>query len=103
MSDYWTECIASSLEEHGVTATADQISAIAADVQIGHESHGMAYGHDVIGRGARTEADELRDELNREREKQPCDDCKGRGYIVERGPYHHFEHECSKCRGEGRV
>ena len=37
MLDNWIECIANACEEHGVTATSEQIEAIARDIQVAHE------------------------------------------------------------------
>jgi hypothetical protein len=41
--DYWEECLASSFEEHGVTATVEQLKAIATDIENGSENIGMAF------------------------------------------------------------
>jgi len=41
--DYWIESVASSLGEHGISATKEQIQAVAEDIQISHEQFGMAF------------------------------------------------------------
>jgi len=41
--DYWEECLDGSFEEHGVAVTTDQLKAIAEDIQIGHDTYGMAF------------------------------------------------------------
>lgn len=41
--DYWIECISSSLEEHGVRASSEQIKLIADDIEGAHECYGMAF------------------------------------------------------------
>lgn len=46
--DYYRECLAESLKEHGVSATPEQIDAIARDVAGAYENIGMAFGHDAI-------------------------------------------------------
>lgn len=43
-TDYWSECISCSLDELGVTLTAEQIEAIARDVQVAHENSDLAFG-----------------------------------------------------------
>lgn len=42
-AEYWIECLSQSLEEHGVSATREQIAAIAKDVEGAHECHGQAF------------------------------------------------------------
>lgn len=68
MSNYWNECIQSSLEEHGVKATDEQINMIAKDVQIGHENFGMFHGYECIPNPTETEKDRkiklLQDEIS---------------------------------------
>jgi hypothetical protein len=41
--DYWEECLDPSSCEYGITVTLEQLKAIAADVQGGHENYGMAF------------------------------------------------------------
>ena len=41
--DYWEECLDSSFEEHGVSATPKQLKAVAEDVQLSHDNYGMAF------------------------------------------------------------
>jgi len=40
---YWEECLDSSFNENGVIVTPEQLTAIAIDVQGGHENYGMAF------------------------------------------------------------
>ena len=37
-SDYWLEAVESSFEEHGITATAEQIKGVAGDIEISVET-----------------------------------------------------------------
>jgi len=41
--NYWLELLSSSFEECGVTATSNQLRAIAEDVMLGHDNYGMAF------------------------------------------------------------
>ena len=100
--DYWTESIETSFEEHGVTATPEQIEAVAGDVEGCHDNYGLAF-YTPSGDHRDTEIKQLRDELEKERNKRICSECKGRGRIVTQGPYHSSDSECSECRGEGRL
>ena len=43
VTDYWRECIANAAEECGLTLTAEQLDALAAGVEMGHEHYGMAF------------------------------------------------------------
>ena len=99
--DYWRESVQSSLDVHGVTATEAQILAIASDMELSHESVGMAF-HVPSGNPMQSEIDELRREMEAERSKTMCGECGGLGFIVTPGPYHSSESECFKCRGAGR-
>lgn len=98
--DYWRECVEIALSEAGVAATPDQIKEIAWSIQGGAENIGQAFYQPespLIG-----ENENLRRELRTERDKVLCRDCNGRGRIITQGPYHSFDSQCSKCRGEGR-
>ncbi len=98
--DYYEEGLAEAFEEHGVTATPEQIKAIASDVACWTESIGMAF-HQPADPGI-SEADTLRAELAKERSKVVCRECKGAGTIHFQGPYHGSTSSCHRCGGEGR-
>lgn len=104
---YWKESVESSLEEHGVAATTNQIEQIAGDMQISQDQFGMAFGHDVADRNLRGSKDseiaDLHRKLQREKDKVHCKTCNGLGRIIEHGPCHSSESECYKCHGEGRL
>ena len=99
--DYWREAVQDSLDTHGVTATEAQIRAVASDMELSHESVGMAF-HVPPGNPMQSEIDELRSQLAAERSKVTCADCRGSGVEITPGPHHSSESECFKCRGAGR-
>lgn len=98
--DYYVEGLSEAFDEHGVTATPDQIKAIAADVAGWTENIGMAF-YQPADPGI-SEADKLRAELQKERSKVVCRICNGHGSITSHGPYHSATGSCWKCNGEGR-
>ena len=100
---YWEECVSEAFEDAGITANPDQIATVAYWVEGAHENYGMAHGHDAIPNPQSLEVERLERELQRERNKTICHDCRGRGRIVIRGPVHSADSECSRCRGEGMV
>lgn len=98
--DLWKELIAESLEQHGVTATSEQIGLIAEDAAGIAESiseHSFHPADPMI-----RELAESQRELKRERDKVTCLPCRGSGVITTSGPYHGSTSQCWKCRGEGR-
>ncbi|KPA87035.1 hypothetical protein PF66_06380 [Pseudomonas asplenii] len=100
-TDYYAEGLAESFEEHGITATREQIKAVASDVAAWAESIGMAF-QVPAGDPRDSELADLRKQLDRERNKVICRECKGSGEYVSRGPHHSSFGRCFKCRGEGR-
>lgn len=98
--DLWKELIAESLEQHGVTATAEQIDLIAEDAAGIAESISEHSFHpaDPMAR----ELAESQKALKIERDKVTCSPCRGSGTITTSGPYHGSTSQCWKCRGEGR-
>lgn len=70
--DYWRECIESSFEEAGITASEEQVEAVAGDVQVAHENYGMAHGYDAIPNPRDADIDRLKArirDLERERDQ----------------------------------
>ncbi len=98
---YWNEAVSVALDEAGVTATNEQIAAIAGSIQVSHENIGMAYPtpeHPAI-----REASDLKRELEKERAKVVCPDCKGRGSITTTwgSSGRSSTGRCDTCNGEG--
>lgn len=98
--DYWEECLASSFNEHAITATNEQIKAVAADIEICRDNIGLAFPtpeNPLI-----SEVKTLKLKLKNEHEKVICRECNGYGRIITRGGTFESNSECPKCRGEGR-
>lgn len=101
--EYWIECVAQSLDEHGVQASQEQIEAISKDIKNGHEMYGEAFGHHFIPNPLAAENKRLAAEVVKEREKVICKECKGKGHIISYGSGTLMsESQCWKCRGDGR-
>jgi hypothetical protein len=100
--EYWKESVESSLEEHGVVATDEQITAIAEDMQGSHENIGQAF-YEPHGSDRRDdEIKGLKRQLQDEREKVPCKVCNSTGRITTYGGTLMSISSCWKCSGEGR-
>lgn len=100
--DYWVECVEIALADHGVSATRDQIVAIAGDVEGAHDNYGMAFYSPPAGEHLNSEIERLKRELKIERAKVVCPECDGRGRLIYNyGPWGVNSH-CSKCNGEGK-
>ena len=71
--EYWRECVSNALEDAGVSATGEQIDAIAHDIQGGAEMKSEAFGP-VPDRESdvRREKNEEIKRLHREIEKTDC-------------------------------
>lgn len=100
--DYWEECLAQSLEDNGVAATQEQIRAIAADVQSGHENYGLAFYQPTGPSDAERDLKETQRLLREERAMVTCKECGGSGEYVSHGPIHRAYGQCFKCKGHGR-
>lgn len=102
VKDYWRDCISDAAEECGAVLTLDQINAIAEAAQGAHDTYGMFVYEPPVGEIERLESARLRRELEIERSKVTCPNCKGHGSIFGYGPYHSSVSRCDKCNGEGR-
>ena len=101
--NYWEECIKEAFEDAGITASKEQIDTVVSWVDGAHENYGMAHGYDAIPNPLRSELDETKRALEKERSKVQCEQCNGRGRIISYGPHHSSNSQCLKCRGEGKV
>ena len=94
-TEYFVECLAQSFEDHGLTATLEQIAAIAEDVAAAESTRREQFGYDSIPNPDRKKISDLSAELKKEREKIQCLNCTGSG--------RKYGMECHKCNGEGRI
>lgn len=104
--NYWQECIEESFEEAGIVASKAQIEEVVSWVEGAHENHSLASGHDARHSGPsplQREIEQLRRDLNTEKNKINCNECNGVGRITMHGPYHSGNSECHICRGVGRI
>ena len=106
--DYWKECVIAGLEEADLSATEDQVEALADSVRGGYENYGMAHGYDVISRGSdspeKKELDELRQWIAKketwEAITDPCPVCITKGWVLDGWGRNTT---CPNCDGKGRV
>lgn len=81
--DYWKEHAEIAIDEAGLTATEDQIDTIAGVIESAHEFYGRAMGHDVASANyhaqQRSELAKAQRELEQEKQKVLCRECKGGG------------------------
>jgi len=101
--NYWKECISEAFDEAEITATKEQIDAVASFVKGAHETYGEVHGHYFIPDPRDAENDRLATELKKERDRVGCMTCGGRGYfVVPAGTSHISYDDCSDCNGEGK-
>ena len=100
--DYWKECILEAFEIAGITATQRQIDNVALLVKEAHGVYGETHGHHFISDPRDIEIKRLSLELKKEKQKVYCEECNGKGYVLERcGPTRTATFDCSNCGGEG--
>jgi hypothetical protein len=98
--NYWRECLSQSFDEHGITATPEQIAAIARDVEGASETTYLA--SPTPEHPAVREAQEATRALEHERALVFCIPCQGHGRIEEQvGPWW-SNSDCWKCHGKGK-
>jgi hypothetical protein len=95
------DCIEAAFDEVGIVATSDQMKHVASSVEMGYEMYGQAHGYDCIPNPVLLENEKLKEELDTERRKIVCVECKGKGRIYSQGPYHGSDSQCHICHGEG--
>ena len=99
--DYWIEAVRDAFEDVDLVATEDQIEGVAGAMEIWHENYGL--GFPTPESPYKTELEETKRALKREREKMMCEECNGKGRIREWfGPVGRgSDMQCFKCNGEG--
>ena len=101
VANYWEESLCNALDECGATLTKEQVAIVTKHLEDAYENIDLAFPRPTFN-PERAEADRLRKELDDERRKVTCKECKGNGRIISWGPHHGSDSECWKCRGEGR-
>jgi len=106
--DYWTECVATALEDAGIVVSDDQLKQIAEAIEAGHGNYGLAHGYDLVNNRAETDAErkllELKAEIGKREDWRartvPCRKCYAEGRITNG---YGLDIQCSRCFGSGRV
>lgn len=105
--DYWTEHAEIAMDEAKLSASPEQIQAIAGVIESAHEFFGQSMGHDVANRNwhesKEQEVKDLKQELLAERNKTVCKECRGKGWIIENFLERSSTSTCWKCHGDGRI
>lgn len=99
--DYYCEAVAESFDEHGITATDEQIKAVAADMELTREGESLAF-YTPENPMIRENAD-LKRKLDIEQRKIGCRACGGSGRDRHMAGPWYVDTQCVKCRGEGKV
>lgn len=100
--DFWIEAVSESFDEHGITASAEQIEAIADDFSHVQDGIDLAFGRPSGPSPEAEQIKELERKLDEERDKVTCRICRGTGEERIDGPSHYSVQPCLKCRGQGR-
>lgn len=98
--DYWKKCISSAFDEHGISATVEQIEAAANDLQNSSDNIGLAFFEPE--HPATFEIEKLKSELKFEKALIHCETCSGRGRLIENFGTFSSNSECYKCYGKGK-
>lgn len=101
-SEYWLECVSEALEEVKLEATESQIKELAEFIEGAHETCGMYNGEYFIPDPLEEENKKLKSDLDKEKSKEFCKPCLGKGYIRENFGTKSSTSECYICRGEGK-
>ncbi len=101
--DYYCDAVSESFDEHGITATREQIKAVARDMELARDCESQAFYQPENPLIA--ENTELRRKLSKEQNKRGCRVCGGSGRIIAPfGPVGRVsDSQCDACRGEGKV
>lgn len=100
--DYWYEAVEIALNDAGVSASDEQIDLIAGAIKVSHANYSMCH-FTPSSNNESEEVSRLQKELDDEKSKVVCPNCKGAGFHVVFYGTRSAEFECHKCRGSGRV
>jgi DnaJ-class molecular chaperone len=100
-ANYWCESLSESFSEHGITASQEQIAAVARDIEHIRDGESLAFHtpeNPMIERNK-----ELEKKLKREQSARFCKACAGSGRDRHMAGPWFVDTECSDCRGAGRL
>ena len=99
------EMLTEQFDEYQVEISAEQIKAIASDIETHYEMQAEMEFHATGGRRTiqDSEVERLKLELKRERVKTVCERCNGKGYITSYFLNRSSIERCYVCNGEGRL
>ena len=98
--DYWIEAVETSFEEEGISATKEQVEAVAGAMEVSQECFGMSFPAPESSH--KSELAEMERKLTREKEKEICEDCNGKGFESYAGVRPSMN-QCTWCNGEGYI
>lgn len=102
MSEYWRIFVDEVVPNLGIEMTDEQRNSLLNEIRNAHDNYGMAHGYDHIPNPLVEENRKLSKQLQNERDKVPCETCKGKGYLRDSYGTRSSESRCYKCNGEGR-
>lgn len=104
--EYWRVSVEEIMSEHGFDLSDAQIDALANDFEAAHEMCGESTGQHIASANLHSEQcsqmSALRQELQAERDKVPCKECKGGTLMVPGMNNEWRQADCWKCNGTGR-
>ena len=102
-AEYWREAVQEAVEALGKFGlfTSEEYTEIGKSLAISEEGLSLAFYSPPSPEPSRVK--ELERELQKERSKIVCSECKGSGTYHHAGPYHSSSGQCFRCQGEGKV
>ena len=100
---YWIDCVSEAFVDAGISATEEQVKAVANDVCLASEMHSEVTGEINIPNPLIEENKKLEKLLKDEKSKISCKSCMGRGITHSYGPSYMSTSQCSKCHGDGKA
>lgn len=102
-TDYWAEGLDEALKEAGLQATPEQLNAIAQKINDAYSAIDESTGTLSMTDPRNEEIQRLTRQLERERSKDVCGKCKGKGGWRDGIGSHIAHHTCPDCQGSGLV